>query len=201
MRRSRHVTVDLAARRPGNGLDRSSLSDVVLIARSRQGDAAALDALVARHLPLIERLARRRFRDPEDARDATQEALARFVKHLSTFRGESQFSTWLHRLVFNACVDHGRQVDRRRRAEVPDIDGAGADAGAEDDGFGRADRPELLVHLAALSLAQRRAIVLKDVLALRYEDVARVMDLPVGTVKCHAHRGRKRLAPHFRRPA
>jgi RNA polymerase sigma-70 factor (ECF subfamily) len=199
MRRSRNVTVDLSARRSGRGLDRASLSDAVLVARVRQGDAASFDVLVARHLPSVEGVARRRFRDPEDARDATQEALARLVQNLPAFRGESAFSTWLHRLTVNACIDHGRRLERRRRAETPDAGTAGRGLADEDVADGVSG--ELPAQLAGLSAAQRRVVVLKDVLSLRYEDVARVMELPVGTVKCHAHRGRKRLAEHLRRPA
>jgi RNA polymerase sigma-70 factor, ECF subfamily len=194
MRRTRHVTVDLSGRHPGGGIDRASLSDAVLVARARGGDRASLDALVARHQPGIERIARRRLRDPEDARDAAQDALARVVEHLPGFRGESEFATWVHRIAVNACTDHARRLERRRRAEAP---GVAPEAAGLDDTVG-AGLPEALGRLSA---AQRRVVVMKDVLSMRYEEVARLMELPIGTVRCHAHRGRKRLAEHLRRPA
>ena len=80
-------------------LDYASLSDPILVTRAKDGDAAALEALCARHAPRVERLARHLIRDPEDARDAAQESLAKLCVRLRQFRGESQFSTWLHRLV------------------------------------------------------------------------------------------------------
>ena len=73
--------------------------------RAKDGDDQALEALCERHAPAVERLARQLLRDPEDARDAAQEALAKLCVRLRQFRGESQFSTWLHRLVVNTCRD------------------------------------------------------------------------------------------------
>ncbi len=86
------------------------LSDPILVRRAKDGDSAALEALCARHAPRVERMARHLLRDPEDARDAAQEALAKVCVRLPQFRGDAQFSTWLHRLVVNTCRD---AVDRR----------------------------------------------------------------------------------------
>src|SRR2546430_17526840 len=83
----------------------AKLSDPILVKRAKDGDARALEALCERHAPKVERLARHLLRDPEDARDASQEALAKLCVRLKQFRGESQFSTWLHRLVVNTCRD------------------------------------------------------------------------------------------------
>ena len=73
--------------------------------RAKAGDRTALEALCERHAPRVERLALHLLRDPEDARDAAQESLAKLVVRIRQFRGESQFSTWLHRLVVNTCKD------------------------------------------------------------------------------------------------
>lgn len=202
MRRTRHVRVELAA--PGDARRRSdlaSLSDPVLVARSRDGDAAALDVLVARHAPAISRLARRLVRDPEDARDAAQEALARVVTQLDSFRGDSSFATWVHRVAVNACLDHGRRISRLRASEV--TDGAPHERGSSPppDAAGAELSPALRESLAALSDGQRGAVVLKDALSLPYDEVADLLALPVGTVKSHAHRGRRRLARSLRRIA
>jgi RNA polymerase sigma-70 factor (ECF subfamily) len=86
-------------------LDYASLSDPILVTRAKAGDAVALEALCVRHSPRVERLARHLMRDPEDARDAAQESLAKLCVRLRQFRGEAQFSTWLHRLVVNTCRD------------------------------------------------------------------------------------------------
>src|SRR5438105_1678203 len=88
------------------------LSDPILVKRAKDGDRPALAALCERHAPRVERLAAHVLSNPEDARDAAQEALAKLCVRLRQFRGESQFSTWLHRLVVNTC----RDVAERQRA-------------------------------------------------------------------------------------
>src|SRR3954463_7950683 len=87
------------------------LSDPILVRRAKDGDARALEALCERHAPRVERVARHVLRDPEEARDAAQESLAKLCVRIKQFRGESQFSTWLHRLVVNTRPD-GAQAPR-----------------------------------------------------------------------------------------
>ena len=201
MLRHRHVSVDLTARaRERDRIDRSALSDAVLAARARGGDRLSRDVLVERHAGLVERIAHARLSDPEEARDAAQEALGRVVAQLSSFRGEASFTTWLHRVATNACTDHARRVARVRRSEI--VDGAAAAAGlagaCEPDLEPGGVNATLRASLELLSQDQRSALVLKAVMDMRDEDVAEAMSLPVGTVKCHAHRGRKLLAARLR---
>src|SRR5256885_15683216 len=91
--------------RPGGALVYERLSDPILVKRAKDGDRQALAALCERHAPRVEKLAGHLLRDPEDARDAAQEALTKLCTRIGQFRGESQFSTWLHRLTMNACSD------------------------------------------------------------------------------------------------
>ena len=91
--------------RPDVPLVYERLSDPILVTRAKAGDRKALAALCERHAPRVERLALHLLRDPEDARDAAQDSLAKLVVRIRQFRGESQFSTWLHRLVVNTCKD------------------------------------------------------------------------------------------------
>ena len=106
-----------AAAPRGTALDYEKLSDPILVTRAKDGDRDALEALCSRHAPKVERLARHLLRDPEDASDAAQEALAKLCVRLRQFRGDSQFSTWLHRLVVNTCRDAAeRQQDADARA-------------------------------------------------------------------------------------
>ena len=84
--------------RPDVPLVYERLSDPILVTRAKAGDQKALEALCERHAPRVERLALHLLRDPEDARDAAQDSLAKLVVRIRQFRGESQFSTWLHRL-------------------------------------------------------------------------------------------------------
>ena len=170
-----------------------TLSDPVLVTRAKDGDRRALEALCARHAPRVERLARHLLRDPEDARDAAQEALAKVCVRLGQFRGESQFSTWLHRLVVNTCRDAAERG--RARAHEPLTDDFRA--GPDDDPVRAAGmselRRELCASLAGISPQQAQVVVLKHALGYSFEEIAEATGMPVGTAKYHARRGRNRL--------
>jgi DNA-directed RNA polymerase specialized sigma24 family protein len=136
------------------------LGDPVLVKRAKGGDARALEALCERHAPRVRKLAGHVLRDPGDARDAAQEALAKLCSKIRQFRGVSQFATWLHRLTIND------------RAEF---------------------RGELNRYLAEIGPDQARVVVLKDALGFSFAEISAAADMPIGTAKCHAHRGRSRL--------
>ena len=185
--------------RAPRSLDYASLSDPILVTRAKDGDAAALEALCARHAPRVERLARHLIRDPEDARDAAQESLAKLCVRLRQFRGESQFSTWLHRLVVNTCRD---AADRKRsRPHDPLPEELGADIEHDPARGVRMSelRRELCDSLATISPEQAQVIVLKDACDFTFEEIAAATGMPVGTAKCHAHRGRNRLRESLER--
>jgi RNA polymerase sigma-70 factor (ECF subfamily) len=177
----------------GRELRYETLSDPILIKRAKDGDKQALAALCERHAPRVERLASHLIRDPEDARDAAQEALAKLCVRVKQFRGESQFTTWLHRLVVNTCKD---VLERQRtraceplledRREAVDADPARAVALAET-------RAELGACLAELTPAQARVVVLKDAFDYTFEEISSASGMPVGTAKCYAHRARNGL--------
>jgi RNA polymerase sigma-70 factor (ECF subfamily) len=188
--RARQIGQDL---RPDAPLVYERLSDPILVKRAKDGDTRALDALCERHAPRVERLAHHLLRDREDARDAAQDALAKLCVKLRQFRGESSFSTWLHRLTVNACRDVAqRQLARRcepldaDRREARDGDPVGAAEASEL-------RAELGAHLAELAPAQAKVVVLKDAFDFSFEEIAGAQGMPVGTAKCLAHRGRNRL--------
>ena len=169
------------------------LSDPILVTRAKDGDREALEALCGRHAPRVERLARHLLRDPEDANDAAQEALAKLCVRLKQFRGESQFSTWLHRLVVNTCRDVGER--QRTRTHEPLPEELGADLEHDPARGVRISelRRELCDSLEGISREQAQVIVLKDALGYTFEEIAAAVGMPVGTAKCHAHRGRNRL--------
>ena len=91
------------------------LSDPILVRRAKDGDPRALEALCERHAPRVEKLAGHLLRDREDARDAAQESLAKLCVRIRQFRGESQFSTWLHRLVAAILNRLGPAIDEWAR--------------------------------------------------------------------------------------
>jgi len=169
------------------------LSDPILVRRAKDGDPNALRALCERHAPRVERIALHVLRDPEDARDAAQESLVKLVRRIGQFRGQSQFSTWLHRLVVNTCKDVA-QARWSRRTEplledtriAPDCDPVHEAAAAET-------RRELGRCLAELPQAQATVVALKDVFDVSFEEIAEATGMPVGTAKCYAHRGRNGL--------
>jgi len=190
VRRSRPIGQDLRLDEP---LVYERLSDPILVKRAKDGDRRALAALCERHAPRVEQLAHHLLRDREDARDASQDALAKLCVKLPQFRGESSFSTWLHRLVVNACRDVAqRQLARRcepleeDRREARDGDPARAAEVSEL-------RAELGAQLAEISPAQAKVLVLKHGFDFSFEEIAGAEGMPVGTAKCHAHRGRNGL--------
>ncbi len=169
------------------------LSDPILVKRAKDGDARALDELCTRHAPKVERLARHLLRDPEDARDAAQEALAKLCVRLKQFRGESQFSTWLHRLVVNTCRDAAERQRARTHVSLDVDERAATDGDPESAAVGSELRRELCAELAQISPGQAQVVVLKDALGFSFEEIAQAAGMPVGTAKCYAHRGRNRL--------
>ncbi|MDE3026174.1 MAG: sigma-70 family RNA polymerase sigma factor [Acidobacteriota bacterium] len=169
------------------------LSDPILVTRAKDGDTLALEALLARHAPRVERLARHLLRDPEDARDAAQEALAKVCIRLPQFRGDAQFSTWLHRLVVNTCRDAAERRKSRVHEPLDDELSAGPAADPVREAGMSELRRELCDSLAGISPREAQVIVLKDAMGYSFEEIAEAAGMPVGTAKCHAHRGRARL--------
>ena len=191
-RRNRQIVRDL---RPDRPLVYERLSDPILVRRVKDGDQLALAALCARHADRVHRIALHVLRDPEDANDAAQESMVKLVRRVKQFRGDSQFSTWLHRLVVNTCKDVAQArwaAERRTEPLLEDTrvardgDPAGALAAAET-------RRELGACLAELPAAQANVVALKDAFDASFDEIAEATGLPVGTAKCYAHRGRSRL--------
>ena len=169
------------------------LSDPILVRRAQDGDRRALATLCERHAPRVERLAAHMLSDPEDARDAAQEALAKLCVRIGQFRGESRFATWLHRLVVNTC----RDVADRQRVRRCDPLAEDERVSTEPDPAAAADlselRRELGAGLAGLSKEQASVVVLKDALGFSFAEISARSGMPVGTAKCYAHRARAGL--------
>jgi RNA polymerase sigma-70 factor (ECF subfamily) len=169
------------------------LSDPILVRRAQDGDRRALATLCERHAPRVQRLAAHMLSDPEDARDASQEALAKLCVRIGQFRGEARFGTWLHRLVVNTC----RDVADRQRVRRCDPLAEDERVSSEPDPAAAADlselRKELGAGLAGLSKEQARVVVLKDALGFSFAEISSRSGMPVGTAKCYAHRARAGL--------
>ena len=140
-----------------------------------------------------------RARDAEllDAHVALQDALISAYRNASSFRGESAVTTWLHRIVVNACLDRMRRRRARPTVPLPEEDGEGSGRGIPDprddlDAFEL--RMEIDRALRALPDDQRAAIVLVDVEGWSVSEAAEALGVPEGTVKSRCSRGRARLA-------
>lgn len=170
------------------------LTDVELVRRATSGDKHALDVLVERHSPRVNRLAAQILGDFEEARDAAQESLVKLCTRLRQFRGEAQFATWLHRLVVNTCRDRLARQRIRRTEPLPLDDQPAGDESDPSRAALLSDlRHDLADALGRLSPTQRLAFVLRDSVGLSYEEISRVASIPVGTAKCYVHRARARL--------
>lgn len=173
-------------------------SDGSLVRRFLEGEPSAFDELVRRHQVRVYNLCLRILGNREDARDATQDAFVAALRKLGQFRGDAAFTTWLHRIAVNACYDELRKQrrrpmlhvvpegedDRPREPAAPIADHADAIASSMDAAAALMEIPEEF----------RFALVLADVQDLAYEEIGRILDVPVGTVKSRVHRGRIALA-------
>jgi RNA polymerase sigma-70 factor (ECF subfamily) len=176
-------------------LDYDRLSDPILIRRVKDGDRRALEALCGRYADRVHAIALHVLRDPEDANDAAQESLVKLVRRVGQFRGESQFSTWLHRLVVNTCKDaaQARFLAERRTQPLAEDLRVARDADPARAAVAAETRRELGRCLAELPRAQATVVALKDALDVPFEEISAATGMPVGTAKCYAHRGRNGL--------
>ncbi|MCM2391487.1 RNA polymerase sigma factor SigM [Streptomyces albipurpureus] len=174
-------------------------SDQDLLDSHVAGNPHAFGELVRRHRDRLWAVALRTLGDREEAADAVQDALVSAFRAAHTFRGQSAVTTWLHRITVNACLDRARKAASRKTSPVDDTERLelllepheSAEAPAERKDLNR----ELLAALAKLPADQRAALVLVDMQGYPVAEAARVLDVPVGTVKSRCARGRARLLP------
>jgi len=174
----------------------SGRSEAALLRAARLGDEAAYEELVDLHGPAMLRYARRLMGgDADAAHDVVQEAFVSAWRDLERFEGRSSVRTWLFRILHRRAVDALR-VRRPVPVDEPVI--AGLSRPAPDDPLAEVLRGELLAALqsalAELPGPQRSVWLLREIEGLSYDEIADVLDLPVGSVRGHLHRGRRALA-------
>ncbi|MDA3644594.1 RNA polymerase sigma factor SigM [Saccharopolyspora indica] len=178
-------------------------SDADLIAAHTNGDPHAFSELFRRHRDRLWAVALRTMRDHEDAADALQDAMISAFRNASSFRAESQVTTWLHRIVVNACLDRIRR--RQARPTVPLPDTGPAEPAVPRDAIAEQDTKMAVQDaLAELPEDQRSAIVLVDVEGYSVAETASILGIADGTVKSRCARGRAKLAKllgHLRNPS
>jgi RNA polymerase sigma-70 factor (ECF subfamily) len=170
--------------------DVQDAQDRALLAAHLDGDPHAFDDLVRRHRQRMWAVALRTLGDPEEASDAVQDACVSAFRAAGSYRGEARVSTWLHRIVVNACLDRARRKAVRPTVPLPEH----PPADPRDHLDERETSLEVERALAALPDEQRIAIVLVDLRGLSVEEAATVLGVPGGTVKSRCYRGRARLA-------
>jgi RNA polymerase sigma-70 factor, ECF subfamily len=165
-------------------------SDEALASRAGAGDRRALETLLDRHADRIHAVCRRILGNPEDALDATQEAMIAVARGIAHFDGRSALTTWLYRVATNAALDEGRRKARRPHPVDAPPD-AVWDTSPEDAVSARID---IDAALADLPEDFRVAVVLRDLCDLDYAEIADVLGVPAGTVRSRIARGRAALA-------
>ncbi|WP_026412390.1 RNA polymerase sigma factor SigM [Actinomadura oligospora] len=173
--------------------------DKELLARHAQGDPHAFAELVHRHRDRMWAVALRTLGDPDEASDALQDACLSAFRAAGRFRGDAAVTTWLHRIVVNACLDRIRR--RSVRPATPMGDDATFDAVAPkmpDPTDAHGVSLDVRQALTQLPYEQRAALVLVDMMGYSVDDAAAVLEVPPGTIKSRCARGRARLAPLLR---
>jgi RNA polymerase sigma-70 factor, ECF subfamily len=182
----------------------SQLPDADLLRAHVEGDPEAFGELFARHRDRLWAVAMRTMGNPEDAADGLQDGMIAAFRRAGSFRGEAAVTTWLHRIVVNACLDRIRAAKVRRAEPLPDdLDDHGARGSllTQDGTHDPADlsvaaerRRRVLGALASLPAAQRAALVLVDMEGYPVQEAAQILGCAEGTVKSRCFRGRARLA-------
>ncbi len=197
----------------GSGPD--ARSDAGLLAAHVAGDRDAFGILFARHRDRLWAVALRTMGNPHDAADGLQDGLVAAYRRAETFRGDAAVTTWLHRVVVNACLDRIRAAKVRRTQPLPDdLDdhgdrgsikastegstegstGTAAQVDPEEAAVADERRRAVLAALRTLPAEQRAALVLVDMEGYTVAEVAAILDCAQGTVKSRCSRGRDRLA-------
>ena len=177
-------------------------TDQQLVIRVQKGDKRAFDLLVLKYQYKVQAIVGRFVRDRDEVADVTQEAFIKAYRALARFRGDSQFYTWLYRIAVNTAKNY--LVSRSRRPPSSDVDVADAEYYAGNDRLKDVDTPENQLFRDELETVindamellpddLRTAVTLREYEGLSYEDIAAVMDCPVGTVRSRIFRAREAI--------
>ncbi|MFB9156775.1 RNA polymerase sigma factor RpoE [Chromobacterium violaceum] len=182
--------------------------DQQLVERAQRGEKRAFDLLVAKYQRRLARLLSRFIRDGSDIEDVTQEAFIKAYRALPSFRGESAFYTWLYRIGINTAKNFLSANGRRPvvNSEIEDEDGESFDMASQIPDLNTPEtelmNKEILatvnVAVEALPEELRTAISLREMEGLSYDEIARVMDCPIGTVRSRIFRAREAIAAELR---
>ena len=182
--------------------------DRQLVTRAQQGDRQAFNLLVEKYQRKLARLLSRFIRDPAEVEDVTQEAFIKAYRALPAFRGDSAFYTWLYRIGINTAKNYLMAMGRRAPTST-EVEAEEAEGFEEGEQLRDINTPESL--LLSSEIAQtvnstieklpeelRRAIQMREIEGMSYEDIARIMDCPIGTERSRIFRAREAIAERLR---
>ncbi|MCE5394080.1 MAG: RNA polymerase sigma factor RpoE [Acidithiobacillus sp.] len=183
--------------------DGGAQTDLLLVRRVQKGERRAFDLLVQKYQHKVVALVARFVRQPEEAEDIAQEAFVKAYRALPNFRGDSAFYTWLYRIAVNTAKNH--LVAQGRQVSLADVETEEAEQFDSADGLREYDTPEGILlskeiaqhidkALKALPSDLREAVTLRELEGLSYDEIAQVMDCPVGTVRSRIFRAREAIA-------
>jgi RNA polymerase sigma-70 factor (ECF subfamily) len=175
-------------------------TDSDLLRRHVSGDKDAFGQLFLRHRDRLWAVALRTLGDADDAADALQDAMISAFRRAADFRGDSAVTTWLHRIVVNACLDRMRRKAARPATTGMDertLDALARGPAHPDHAAATDTSLDVLAALRTLAFEQRAALVLIDMLGYSVADAAEVLGVSPGTVKSRCARGRARLLPQL----
>ena len=181
-------------------------TDQELVRRVQSGDKTAFDLLFSRYQQKIINLISRYVKDSSEVQDVAQEAFIKAFRALPRFRGESAFYTWLYRIAINTAKNH--LVSRGRRPPNTDVDIDDAELNPTSTVLQEAESPEAAMArdqlatgidaaIAELPEDLRSAVTLREFDGLSYEQIAEIMDCPVGTVRSRIFRARESIERHI----
>ena len=179
-------------------------ADQILVERVQQGDKQAFGLLVSKYQRKLVRLISRLIRDPAEVEDVAQEAFIKAYRALPGFRGESAFYTWLYRIGINAAKNY-LAARGRRAPTVTEYDSEEAETFDDGELLRDQNTPERILMskqigatvnaaMEALPEDLRNAIVLREIDGLSYEEIAQIMDCPIGTVRSRIYRAREAIS-------
>ena len=182
--------------------------DRQLVARAQRGDKRAFELLVEKYQRKLARLLSRFIRDPAEVEDVTQEAFIKAYRALPAFRGDSAFYTWLYRIGINTAKNYLMAMGRRAPTST-EVEAEEAEGFEEGEQLRDINTPESMLlsneiaktvnaTIEQLPEELRSAIQMREIEGMSYEDIAKAMDCPIGTVRSRIFRAREAIAEQLR---
>ena len=182
--------------------------DRQLVARAQRGDKRAFELLVEKYQRKLARLLSRFIRDPAEVEDVTQEAFIKAYRALPAFRGDSAFYTWLYRIGINTAKNYLMAMGRRAPTST-EVEAEEAEGFEEGEQLRDINTPESMLlsneiaktvnaTIEQLPEELRTAIQMREIEGMSYEDIAKAMDCPIGTVRSRIFRAREAIAERLR---